>query len=213
MSDVILSVTCVEPKGEITHNVSLLEMTMPNLYRFWAEAKRYPVLFGQKLSDDFGKFCEIFMYYDKHGEIQGKGLVWVVDDFTGVFYMTDIYEPDDATVHFSFFDGRIKGRSDLVRQMIRYVFDTYKFRRLSAIVPAYIIPATFKMIEDAGFRLEGRKRKCCPYKDDIFDGYVYGILEEDVRGHNPYPKNIVNLKSPTHPDHARNREKINGRQN
>lgn len=207
---VLFTSKCDEPKGIIERSVRLLEFTVPNLYRFWNEARRYPVLFGQKVSDDFGKFCEIFMYYNAKGEIEGRGLVWVVDDFTGVFFMTDIYEPDDATVHFSFFDGRIRGRVPIVRDIIKHVFTTYSFNRLSALVPAYIIPATFKMIEDAGFHLEGRKRRCCPYKDDIFDGYMYGILQEEVIGNNPnpYPKNTLNIKSPTHIDHARNRKKV-----
>lgn len=189
----MITVDCKEKGKIVSHSVELLSMTIDNLKLFWERSKVYPTLFGIKATQDFGEFCSIFLHYDSSGKCEGNGLVWVVDDFKGVFYMTDICVPEDATVHFSFFDGRINGRVPLVKEMLKHVFDKYDFRRLSAIVPMYAVIkgyenstknplecGIFKFVQDCGFKIEGRKRKCALYKDDYFDAILFGILREEV---------------------------------
>lgn len=193
--DNLVSAICNEPHGDVEHHVTQMPLTLGNLYSFWEKARKYPTLFGIKVSEDFGQFCSIFISKDSSDIYTANGLVWVIDDLLGVFYMTDIYAPDDAMVHFTFLDGRIRGRVPLVKAMLHHVFERYQFRRLSAMIPMYAVTkgyktekidptatGVFKFVEDCGFKKEGRKRKCAPYKDDYFDAIMYGILREEFNG-------------------------------
>lgn len=188
--DPIITMECDEG---ITRSVYPLYFTENNFLEFYKQASQYPVLYGKDISRGPSSFRE--MFFDKNGNC--NGLFWVVDQFVGVYYLTDIIERDskrvDALVHYSFFDRRHKGRYELTKAMIKYVFDEFGFNRLSAEVPAYAIRykpeyitstnpegKVKPFIESLGFKQEGRRRKSAWYKDDWFDVILYGILRSEV---------------------------------
>lgn len=187
----ILIIECDEPEGLIKRNVYHAEITLDFLHTFWTKAKKFPTLFAQTVNDDFGQFCEIFLRKDAKGEYVAKGLIYVIDDFVGVFYMTDMYWPDDATVHYTFFDRRQKGRVPLVKAMLRHVFEIYKFNRLSASLPMYVNKYAFAFVNMCGFKEEGRKRECRKYQGEYFDETLYGILSSEVLAWEVKPKPLV----------------------
>lgn len=177
----ILSVRCDEPKGAVERHVFPLELTRENLDIFWAKARVYPTLFSAEIKEDFSKFLNVFLADDGYGKLSSRGLLWKVDDFVGVFYLTDIIPENDALAHFTFFDGRLRGRDEIVRDMIKYIFNRYKFRRLSAQVPLFAVPATQFFTEKiVGFKREGRKRQSSSYNGTWFDTMHYGLLAEEV---------------------------------
>lgn len=175
----VLEVECHEPHKVITRRVYPLQFTGENIVTFWEKARRFRVLFSDEIAGSFQKFLEVFASQDEHGNIFGHGLAWVVDDFTGVFYMTDI-KTTEATVHFSFFDGRFRGRLPLVRQMIKYAFERYNFIRLNVEIAKYADEKTFNFVEAIGFKEEGRKRKAVRFNGDLFDVIYYGLLREEA---------------------------------
>lgn len=176
----ILSVECVEAKSTVTRNVYPMKLTRDNLLLFWEKARKYSTLFSQEIKDDFNKFLDVFIGQEEDGSIVSRGLLWVIDDFVGVFYVTDIRPEEDALVHFTFFDGRIRGRDELAKRMLKYVFHHYQFRRLSAKAPLFVVPATLHFIERIGFKKEGRKRKSSYYNGEWFDTIHFGILREEI---------------------------------
>lgn len=175
----ILVVECDEPEGIIERKVYFLELTIENLYSFWTRAREFPTLFAQKVNEDFGMFCEMFLSKLPSGLYTAKGLLWVVDDFVGVFYITDISD-SDAYVHYSFFDRRQKGRVNLVKAMLKFAFGKFGFNRLSASLPLYVKPYAFAFVKSCGFKDEGRKRKARYFKGEYFDESLFGILREEV---------------------------------
>lgn len=175
----VIVVTCDEPEGKIERSVYPMYMTKENLLMFWDKAKEFKSLFWTDIKDE-KDFMNILMYDAPDNTVEARGLFWVIDDFVGVFYLTDIKPMIDAKVHYSFFDRRQKGRSDLVRKMLEYAFNRYKFRRLSAEIPMHASRSVFNFAESVGFRAEGRKRKAVQYKDDWFDVKMFGILSEEV---------------------------------
>lgn len=177
--DHVVSCLCNEPHGDVIRRVCPLILTQENLTIFWNKAKNYRVLFSDEIHGDFKKFLETFLYMDENGNVHGKGLIWVVDDFAGVFYMTSIRETE-ATVHFSFFDGKLQGRAPLVKKMISYVFDRYGFNRLNVELPLYANPKVNSFTEMIGFKAEGRKRKAVPFEGEMFDVKLYGLLKEET---------------------------------
>jgi RimJ/RimL family protein N-acetyltransferase len=175
----ILSVECDEVKSVVTRNVYPMKLTRENLLKFWEKARKYPTLFTKEIKGDFDKFLDVFIG-EEDGVIVSRGLLWVVDDFVGVFYATDIKPEQDALVHFTFFDGRVKGRAPLAQAMLRYVFYHYQFRRLTAHVPLFVVPAAVNFVQQVGFKKEGRKRKSSYYNGEWYDTIHFGILREEV---------------------------------
>jgi RimJ/RimL family protein N-acetyltransferase len=165
----------------VVREVRPLILTRANLLKFYEKAQKHRVLFSDDVNGDFKKFCEVFISQCTHGEIHGHGLLWVIDDFVGVYYITHITELD-AQVHFTFFDGRFKGRTDLTREMLSYGFKKYGFARLSVEVGYYVPQPVFRFILDLGFKQEGRRRKAVMYKGELFDVACFGILREDLNG-------------------------------
>lgn len=158
-----------------------MPMSRENLQRLWESAKKYPILFGQEISENFDRFLEVFFTQSKNGDINVRGILWIVDNFIGAFYLTDITDTE-ATIHYSFFDGRVRGRIDLGKEAIKYVFNHFGFQRLNAEVPDYASGATFNFIQLLGFKKEGVKRKAVKYHrdpDKWFDLTLFGILNTE----------------------------------
>lgn len=185
-NDVILSVECNEPEGKIVRHIRPLIFTEDNLKKFWSVARQFPTLYGREILDDPVEFAKIFITQDEYGKLGSNGLFWVVDDFVGVFYITDIrFDLSDALVHYAFFDRRHHGRHQLVREMLKYVFNQFLFARLSAELPNYTGPQVKHFATDVGFIFEGKKRKAAPYKGTRFDVNLFGILPSEVLGNGP----------------------------
>lgn len=186
MSDtpIIFSTECNEPDGKVIHYVKQLILTKENIQQFWDKAKQFPSLYGKQILNDPESFAEIFMRRTNDGSFDLNGILWVIDDFLGVFYISDILfdrdTPISANVHYTFFDRRHKGRMPLVKEMLKYVFRRYHFRRLTAEIPNYSKDSARHFVVEAGFYYEGKKRKAALYKGDYFDINMYGILREEV---------------------------------
>ena len=173
-----MKVICKEPEGEVERTIWPFTFTRENTLKLYENASKFPVLFGRPLEglEDFTKF---FITQNLSGDAEPQGLIWIVDDFKGMFYlnsMTDI----EADVHYSFFDRRHKGREPLVRAMLHKVFEEFKFVRLNAYGPAQAGMGVRLFVERCGFRIEGRKRQASWWKSRWFDVYLYGILREEL---------------------------------
>jgi RimJ/RimL family protein N-acetyltransferase len=174
-----VKIKCIEPEGEVQHSVWPFKFTKKDTLRLYEEASKFPVLFGRPLKN-LEDFTSFFLCQNLSDDVEPQGLIWIVDEFRGMFYLNNIRDIE-ADVHYSFFDRRHKGRAPLVRKMLTEVFDKYGFVRLNAYIPAYAGMGVRKFVESCGFRLEGRKRKNSWWKGEWFDTYLYGILREDLK--------------------------------
>ncbi len=174
----IFEITLDEPEGTITRRVFPLVLTPQNLQTFWDKARHYPIIYGRQVIENVDDFLKIFLV-DKGTEYELNGMLWVVDNFVGMFYLSDITSTE-AYVHYTFFDRRHKGRIPLVREMMKYVFNRYGFQRLNVEIPLYSGEGVRHFIIDCGFIYEGKKRACMPYKGKWFDANLYGILRGEV---------------------------------
>lgn len=174
----VLSVVCDEPEGSVTRHVYPLIFTPENLVRFYEAASQFPVLFGKPIRT-IEEFLSYVLTFDSNGTPSLNGSFWIVDDFVGILYLTNITERE-ADAHFAFFDKRFRGRRELIRQMIQHVFQTYGFVRLTAQLPEYIGKPTLKFVSGLGFSLEGKRRNAARYHDKDFGILMYGILASEV---------------------------------
>lgn len=177
----ILSMECDEPEGKIIRHVYPMYLTPRNLRTFWERCKtrRYATIFNEEIRGDFHKFMEVFVREGPNG-FESRGVFWVVDDFVGILYLTDIDPTNDAKAHYVFFDGRHHGRLNLIRSMLAYVMITYDFHRLTAEAPLFFRPSALLFAEEIGFVKEGRKRLARRFDNKWFDVNIYGLLREDA---------------------------------
>ena len=101
-----------------------------------------------------------------------------VDD-VGIFFLNEIIPHQSASAHFVFWDKRFRGREELCKEMLRYVFEQYKFERIQVEVPLYAYH-TMDAVENLGFVLEGRIRRAILYHDKWFDVNLYSVLPSDL---------------------------------
>jgi hypothetical protein len=175
-----MDVLCHEPEGPVTHHIWPFTFTPEATRILWEQASQFPILFGQRLSTP-EDMLSYFITENLSGDAEATGLLWIMDDFKGMFYLEGITSTE-ATVHYAFFDRRHRGREPLVRAMVRMVFEKYKFNRLNAFIPAYVGSGPQRFVERCGFRIEGRKRNASWWKGKLFNSYCYGILPEDLDG-------------------------------
>lgn len=178
----ILSVLCEEPKGTVTRKVYSMELSRENLHTFWQKSSKFPILFNSDVRGDFTRFCELFLEQNYDGTVVPRGLLWMVDeDMVGVFYLTEInFETADAVAHFSFFDGRLRGRFELVKRMIDFVFHKYQLYRLTVKLPAYVAPATMGFTKKLGFKIEGKTKGTSLKDDKRYDTFILGLLHSEA---------------------------------
>ena len=147
------------------------------LQDYYEKIKEFDVVFNHLVPNDPLKFAEIFLGQEQNGEIYAKGLIWEVYD-VGILYLTEITQTQ-ALAHFTFWDKRLRGRLDLIREMIKFCFDRYGFERIETRVALYAKPI-LPVVEKIGFKKEGRLRHTSPYKGKWFDTNIYSILKREL---------------------------------
>jgi len=179
MSEILFSATCDEPEGVVVRNVYSFKYSMDNLKLLWEKTKQFPVLLGHEIQT-FDDFLRCFILIDTAGNIMPMGILMIVDDFVGAFILKDIDWPREASIHYTFFDRRHKGRLDLCATAIRYVFDRYNFQKLYTKIPLYA-KGSLNFVEKLGLKKEGRIRNNALFRGKYYDVNYYGILKEEAK--------------------------------
>lgn len=175
----ILQVNCTEKRGDIIRSVQPVSLSVENLRIMWSKFSQFRTVIGHEVGNDFWKFVSLFVNLKEGQAAEARGLYWAVDDFVGMFYMTDIDIGNDALLHYTFFDGVFRGRERLIIQMLDYVFNRYDFHRLSIEVPAYATPYTRIAVKKLGFIPEGTKRYSREFDGKRFHVMQYGMLQQE----------------------------------
>ena len=84
----------------------------------------------------------------------------------------------DAVLHLVMFDGRLRGREGLFREILEYYFKSLKLRRMTVML-SEDARTGIKLAERMGFKLEGTMRKSIKRDGKLFDTRIYGILYEE----------------------------------
>lgn len=181
MQNPILTINCNEKGGSVLRHIYPLIFDRQTLQNFYEKAKDLKTIFSREFFGDFDKFTATFFNRKEDGTLCPQGLFWVIDDFVGMFYVTDIYPEIDAQCHYLFFDKKHYGREELTKGMLQYLFDTYKFHRLSVELPNYASPSTRRFIMNIGFAYEGKKRQSNILNNVWYDTNFYGLLKSDIK--------------------------------
>jgi len=130
----------------------------------------------------FDDFCKgEFVWFMQR--LAAPDSVWfelhVEGEWVGVLFAEQIRLPWDANVHIFFWDKKLRGRVELVQEMIRWLFTHLKLKRLATTAPTYA-KATIKFIRRLGFIEEGLLRQSYLYKGVLYDEHLFGMLQSDM---------------------------------
>lgn len=174
-----IAFTCVcdEPEGKVLRTVREFEFSQENLIKLYYQVSKFPTFMGIEIRN-INDMLRFFIIEDTQGKIVPKGLCLVIDDFIGVFWLTDIKGLHEASVHYTFFDRRHKGRVDLCKQALTYCFNRFKFHRLWTQVP-FTATKVLGFVESLGFIKVGRTRRSTFYKGKFYDTIIYDLLADE----------------------------------
>lgn len=178
MNEPIISVVCNEKDGSVERKIYPFIHSKETIQKFYEKSKDLKTIFSKEFFGDFEKFCNTFFVNDGKGNPTPQGLFYLIDDYIGMFYITDIYPAIDASCHYLFFDKKHYGREELAKEMLKYLFDTFKFHRLSIELPNYASDSTRRFIQNIGFHYEGKKVKNAILNGVWYDTNLYGLLNE-----------------------------------
>jgi RimJ/RimL family protein N-acetyltransferase len=176
--DVLFTSICEEPEGTVIRKVTPFLFTPDNLCRLWAAVQKFPTLMGKEVSN-FDQMLDFFVKDHGDGKYEARGLCAQVDDMLGIFWLTDIEWPKQASIHYTFFDRRHRGRVDLCKSAVKYVLNKYRFHRIYTQVPLYA-KSPMKFVESIGFVKDGRLRSNSFFRGEWYDSNVYSILDSEV---------------------------------
>jgi hypothetical protein len=174
-----LVIECREPEGTFNRAVTPVAISTQKLRYFYDKLKEFDVVFNDHVPNSPGGFASIFVSVDPDDlTVSANGLLWEVDD-VGILYLTQIIPGLSAVAHFSFWDRRLRGRENLIREMLKLGFLKYGFQRIETRVALYATPM-LGGVERIGFVKEGRARKAVQRNGEWYDVNLYAVLREEV---------------------------------
>lgn len=177
-SNPVITVRCDEPEGTFDRSVNSVVLSWEKLRDWYDKVKDFDVIFNDHVPNTPGGFASIFVSVQENHTVTANGLVWEVDD-VGILYLTDIIPNFSALAHFTFWDRRMRGREELMREMMKYCFKRYNFHRIETRVALFAVPV-LGAVERVGFVKEGRAREAVRRKGEWFDVNLYAVLREEV---------------------------------
>lgn len=155
--------------------VKMLEGTPEKLQQVWSEISSHRSLFSDTTEGDVENFKALMFSPD---------VFWmeVLDrqgNLVGVMYLTDTQLLIDASVHLVFFDRKLSEKAGLCREVLRWLFHHFAYRRLTAYIPS-IYYATVRLAKKIGFKDEGLRRDAYLIGNKWVDEVILGILRSEV---------------------------------
>lgn len=175
-NDIAFSCICNEPEGQVLRTVRHFDFSKENLDRLYSQISKFPSFMGVEIKNYQDMFR--FLIDTRDGKITPRGLCMVIDDFIGVFWLADIKALHEASVHYTFFDARHRGRVDLCKLAIDFAFKHFQFQRLWTQVPTPAIGVN-KFVSSLGFKLFGTARRNTYFQGKFHDTNMYDVLREE----------------------------------
>ena len=153
----------------LPEGVEIGSFNKESLREVWEKLKDFDPLFSDREMRKPEVFLDEFLSNDS--------LILIVEE--GFILLDNIVEGLRGEVHFSFFDKKLSGKEELMREVLLWFFLTYNLKRIETFIPSYA-KAVERFLLKVGLKKEGILRNRVFHKDLLLDIYVYGILLEEV---------------------------------
>jgi hypothetical protein len=150
-------------------------ITPEKIRDLWREASKHKVLFSDYTDGQIEPFIDLLfrpdtVFFEVYRDDERKPV--------GLLFVDQIIPRFDARGHFAFWDSIAGGREPLVEAAMRWTFETYGLKRMTAEIPDYQ-KGTLRAARRLGFQKEGVRRSGVIYKGDWADEILFGILKEE----------------------------------
>jgi len=151
-------------------------MDYGKIAELWESFRVHDVLFTDEIKGDLEAFIDIMM---------NPRSVWLeifsLESNTpiGVANLSRVIPGFDASGHFAYWTGSSRVREDLIKIVMKWVFDRYKLHRISAEVPEYQ-KGVIRFINRIGFKKEGTRREGTIRHGSWRDLDMFGILSSEL---------------------------------
>ena len=149
-------------------------MSKEKLQWLWTEMQKYRTLFSDLTRGDLDNFAGLVLSNDS---IWFE--VYAHDVLVGIIYFTEMHLVIDCETHLIFFDRKPKEKTELCKQVARWMFDNFPINRITATIPK-IYWATIALAKAIGFQVEGRKRQSQLMGNRWVDEVILGLLRSEV---------------------------------
>jgi len=151
--------------------IDLVIVTPGNLKRLWEKMSQFDQIWadGHPEAEDFVK------------DVMSRDNAYFELPEHGVLYLTEIFPGRSACGHFCFWDRRLRGKEEIVKEMVEWSFDTFNLERLQVSLPDFA-KATMRFVERIGMQKEGILRKAHHYKGEFLNLHIYSFLRGEVNG-------------------------------
>jgi hypothetical protein len=178
MDDTVLfSAVCTEGDKPKTHSVTRYARPMvldsQEIVKLWFKLSKFNVMFASPQESNFKNFVR--MLQDEHA-------VMIAFDDVGMALVTDIVPGIQAQIHISFWDSKLSGREPLVRELVKWVQDVLRVRRVCSPVRADA-RAMRAFMERVGLYFEGALKNWVQKDHRYFDLYLFGITKDEIDSH------------------------------
>lgn len=150
-------------------------MTADKIGELWREFKQHDILFMDEIKGNVEAFIDIML---------NPRSVWL-EIFSiehnkpiGIASLSKVIPGFDAEGHFVFWDAG-RGRENLTLHIASWLFNRYKLRRITAMVPLNH-KGVIRFIKRLGFQEEGVKREGTLRHGKWIDLVIFGLLRSEL---------------------------------
>lgn len=148
-----------------------LVLSQKNIEVMWKQNMELPHVF-----DD--------LTHDTQEEFMGwlaspKNVFYEIGDMLGVVSITNVRPRLDGLLRFVMYDRKLRGKENVMVEILRDVFRSFALRRLTSIVPRSR-ETEFNLLMRIGFRKEGRMREASMRDGGYEDLAIMGLLAEEA---------------------------------
>jgi RimJ/RimL family protein N-acetyltransferase len=160
-----------------------LDLNIPSLYKV------------KRASEAISRFSSAFTAYETGEEgaaffrsfIVAPGTfsweVWseeegLLIDFVGILSMSRVVPETDAVINFFFFDEKLSGKQDFLREWLRHLYKRFNLHRLSLEIPANAYSMISHAHRHLGFSEEGVQKEALKVGGSFVDKVLLGRLND-----------------------------------
>jgi hypothetical protein len=159
---------------ELPKGVKIAEFDLRKLRSLWERVKGYDHLFVRDGTHNFDYFSKALT----SGENNLPSIVLEVPN--GILYAKNISIGHKADGHLIFFDHKLTGKEELIRDCLVWIFLVADLERFAVLLPPYCGAIKRFLVRKMGFTKEGTLRKLVKHHGSFIDMDLFSILRDEV---------------------------------
>lgn len=137
----------------------------------WAKSLEFPFVFDDLTYGDFDNFMRTLA--------TPSNVFFELENEGGLISFTEVRPRVNAYLHFIFYDKHLKGKEEVMRDILADMFDLAKLRRITCGIPEDRNTGA-KLLRRIGFRQEGTMRASYLRNKCYLNMNIYGLLREEL---------------------------------